>query len=115
MNTDEERSKVHSSYPCSSVFICGRFSSEIERAERFGAIPAADVDRVDMAHLRFAREMRMPAEGVADVRKFQQQLAELLGAEIGLGEIPLRAVRRREKLAKRKVMCRRDDRFDVYE
>src|SRR5687767_9110282 len=70
--------------------------SELKRLERLPAITAANVDDRDVVHVRAGGEVTVAAEGVADVRVLQQGLPQRRGAEVGLGEVPLRGARRRQ-------------------
>src|SRR5262245_60009236 len=60
-----------------------------------------------MPDLRLRGKVAVAAEDLREVRVFQQELSDSLAPEIRLGEIPLRAIRRRKKLAKRQLMNRR--------
>src|SRR5439155_15245336 len=80
----------------------------IEHHTLFCPIPGADVEGVNMLDLRFGRKMAVAAEQRADIGILQEQLADFGSAQIRLGKIPLRVVRWRQQLRKRKMMNRRD-------
>ena len=74
-----------------------------------GAVSAADVDGPDVRDLCLDEKVAVPAKHVADTGILQQKLAYLYAPQIGFGEVPLGAVRRRKKLREWEVMDRRHD------
>src|SRR5205814_5663123 len=85
----------------------------VEGLEGLDAIPAADVDGVQVADHGFRGEVAVAAEDVADVGVFQQDVSDRFAAEVGLGEIPLPRVRWGKERAEGEMMYRGDDRVDV--
>lgn len=71
-------------------------SGKIERAECFVTIAAAEVNGMDRADPSLGWEVAVPAKYPRDVRILTEQIADPGRAEIGAGEIPLRAVHRRQ-------------------
>src|SRR5437868_1793638 len=74
--------------------------SDIDRPKRLPSIPAADINRVDVAYFGLKRQVAVAAQDVADVWESQQQFADPFASKIGFGKVPLGAVRRREQFGK---------------